>query len=89
MAAAPPAPTPDVADDVERRADVQAMLASLSDDHRQVLVLRELDGLSYDEIAAVLNVPRGTVESRIFRARQQIKEKFAGYLDGERSGARS
>jgi RNA polymerase sigma-70 factor (ECF subfamily) len=76
-----------VAEDVERRADVQAMLDSLSPDHRQVLVLRELDGLSYDEIADVLKVPRGTVESRIFRARQQIKEKFAGYLEGERGGA--
>jgi RNA polymerase sigma-70 factor, ECF subfamily len=88
-AAVPAAPGAGTAEDVERRVDVQAMLDSLSSDHRQVLVLRELEGLSYDEIAEALDVPRGTVESRIFRARQQLKEKFAGYMDGERSGAKA
>jgi RNA polymerase sigma-70 factor (ECF subfamily) len=57
------------------------MLQSLSDEHREVIVLREIDGLSYEEMARLLRVPRGTIESRLHRARQQLKEKFAGYLD--------
>jgi RNA polymerase sigma-70 factor (ECF subfamily) len=74
-----PAATP--ADAVQSRADVQSMLQSLSDEHREVIVLREIDGLSYEEMARLLGVPRGTIESRLHRARQQLKEKFAGYLD--------
>lgn len=69
------------ADAVQSRADVQSMLQALSDEHREVIVLREIDGLSYEEMAKLLGVPRGTVESRLHRARQQLKEKFAGYLD--------
>lgn len=63
----------------ERRLDVHAMLDTLSDDHRAVLVLRELQGMSYDEIAATLQVPRGTVESRLFRARNLLRERFEEY----------
>ena len=72
-------PTP--AATVESRADVQAMLRALSEEHRQIIVLREIEGLSYEEMATLLGVPRGTIESRLHRARQQLKEKFAGYLD--------
>lgn len=64
----------------EQRADVMAMLDTLSKDYREVLVLRELQGLSYQEIAQALDVPQGTVESRLFRARLALKEKFNGYL---------
>ena len=63
----------------ERRLDVQAMLDSLSAEHRTVLVLRELQGMSYDEIAEALRIPRGTVESRIFRARNVLRERFQEY----------
>jgi RNA polymerase sigma-70 factor (ECF subfamily) len=59
---------------VETRLDVQAALAKLPDDQRAILMLREFDGLSYEEIATVLELPRGTVESRIFRARQALRE---------------
>ena len=65
---------------VESRLDLNAMLAVLSPDHREVIVLRELQQMSYDEIAAALRIPRGTVESRLHRARQELKRRFAGYL---------
>ena len=65
---------------VESRIDVSAMLDTLSSEHREIVVLRELQQLSYDEIAEVLRIPRGTVESRLFRARQELKKRFGGYL---------
>jgi RNA polymerase sigma-70 factor (ECF subfamily) len=68
---------------VDRQVDVHAMLKTLSEEHREVLVLRELQGLSYDEIADALAIPQGTVESRLHRARQQLKQRFAGYMTDE------
>jgi RNA polymerase sigma-70 factor (ECF subfamily) len=74
----PPAPG-DAPAAIRARIDLAAMLRELSDEHRDILVLRELQGLSYREIADMLAVPQGTVESRLFRAREQLKRKFAGY----------
>jgi RNA polymerase sigma-70 factor (ECF subfamily) len=68
----------------EQRLDVQAMLDTLSSEHRTVLVLRELQGMSYDEIADALSIPRGTVESRLFRARNMLRERFQEYQTGHR-----
>lgn len=67
----------------ERVEQVQAALADLGDEHRQILVLREIDGFAYEEIAEILDLPVGTVRSRIFRARGQLKEKLAGVVSGE------
>lgn len=53
----------------------------LSPQHRDVIILREMEGLSYDEMAEALGVPRGTVESRLFRARRHLQERLKGYLD--------
>ena len=64
---------------VAAKADVMEMLAALSSEHRDILTLRELEGLSYREISEALGVPQGTVESRLFRAREQLKQKFFGY----------
>lgn len=58
----------------ETRAQVRVAVASLKDKHRVVLLLREVDGMSYEEIATALGVPRGTVESRIHRARALVKK---------------
>lgn len=66
---------------LDGQMDVRQMLAGLSEEHREVMVLREIEGLSYEEIADVLDVPRGTVESRLHRARQHLKERFANYLE--------
>lgn len=65
---------------VESRVDVNQMLETLSPEHREVIVLRELQQMSYDEIAEALKIPRGTVESRLFRARQELKRRYEGYL---------
>ncbi|HUS46692.1 MAG TPA: sigma-70 family RNA polymerase sigma factor [Phycisphaerae bacterium] len=61
------------------RMDVAAVLAGLAEDYRTVIVLRELQHMSYNEIADVLCVPRGTVESRLFRARQKLRELLGDY----------
>jgi RNA polymerase sigma-70 factor (ECF subfamily) len=53
-------------------ARVQRALGRLSDEHRAVITLREIDGLSYDEIADVVGVSRGTVMSRLFYARKAL-----------------
>ena len=60
---------------------LDGLLQSVRSGQSEVLVLRELNGLSYQEISDVLNVPAGTVESRIFRARQELKELLKDYLE--------
>lgn len=58
----------------ELRRAVQEGLRTLSPEHRQVLLLRETEGLSYQEIARVLDLEEGTVKSRIARARMALKD---------------
>ena len=67
---------PDPGGGADRRLDVMQVLRHCSQPHRQILTLREIEGLSYDEIAAILEVPRGTVESRLYRARMEFRQKF-------------
>ena len=55
---------------------------ALADDQRQALLLREVDGLSYDEIADLMNCPPGTVRSRIFRAREAVAARLRPLLSG-------
>ncbi len=65
---------------VDAKLDLHAALGRLSPEHREVLVLRELEQMTYGEMAEVLGVPRGTIESRLFRARAELREKLKGYL---------
>jgi RNA polymerase sigma-70 factor (ECF subfamily) len=60
---------------------VNAAVEALSEDLRQAITLREIEGLSYEEIADVMNCPIGTVRSRIFRAREAIAERLRPLLD--------
>ncbi len=62
-------------------ADLEIALSRLSLDHREVVVLREIEGLSYDEIAESLRVPRGTVESRLHRARSELRKHLKSYVE--------
>lgn len=71
----------------EIAAAVNASIEALSEDLRQAITLREIEGLSYEEIAEVMNCPIGTVRSRIFRAREAIAQRLRPLLDtreGER-----
>jgi RNA polymerase sigma-70 factor (ECF subfamily) len=61
----------------ERSARVQAALQGLSFEHRAVLLLREVEEMSCDEIAAALGLPEGTVKSRLSRAREALRQALA------------
>jgi len=65
----------------EIRQVVQGAMEQLPEDLRTAIVLRELDGLSYEEIAEAMDCPVGTVRSRIFRAREAIDKRLKPSLD--------
>ncbi|MGH9435816.1 MAG: RNA polymerase sigma factor [Terriglobia bacterium] len=78
-AAGTEAPTPyDWVEQEERKEMVARALRSLSEPYRTVVVLREVEDLSYDEIADVLRVAEGTVKSRLKRGREMLRRKLAG-----------
>jgi RNA polymerase sigma-70 factor (ECF subfamily) len=60
---------------------VNVAMEALPEELRMAIMLREIEGLSYDEIAAAMGCPIGTVRSRIFRAREAIAEKLRPLLD--------
>jgi RNA polymerase sigma-70 factor (ECF subfamily) len=60
----------------ERAAQVHTALADLGEGQRKILVLREIEGCSYEVIADILELPVGTVRSRLFRARLQLRDKL-------------
>ena len=65
----------------EIAATVNKAIEALPDDLRQAILLREVEGLSYDEISEAMDCPIGTVRSRIFRAREAIAERLRPLLD--------
>ncbi|MDO8370524.1 MAG: RNA polymerase sigma factor RpoE [Polaromonas sp.] len=66
---------------------VNAAMEALPEELRQAITLREIEGLSYEEIAEVMNCPIGTVRSRIFRAREAISARIKPLLENQ-SGKR-
>ena len=66
----------------EIRTTVNAAIANLPEDLRTAIVLRELEGLSYEEIAVTMDCPVGTVRSRIFRAREAIDGRLREVFEG-------
>jgi RNA polymerase sigma-70 factor, ECF subfamily len=78
-------PAPDAG--MERQEDVDLVhnaLAELTTEYRTILVLREIDGCRYDEIAEILDLPVGTVRSRLFRARLALRDQMAPRLHVEK-----
>jgi RNA polymerase sigma-70 factor (ECF subfamily) len=66
----------------EIRETVNAAIADLPEDLRTAIMLRELEGMSYEEIAAAMECPVGTVRSRIFRAREAIDRRLRPIFEG-------
>ena len=67
--------------DKEIRARIDQALAELSDNHRAVLVMRELEGLSYEEMAQAMGCSKGTIMSRLFHARKNMQRRLVDLLD--------
>ena len=65
---------------VEERERITKALATLSEDHRAIIMLSDLEGLSYREIAEVLSIPMGTVMSRLHNARKRLREALGPML---------
>jgi len=62
-------------------AVAEVSLAALNAEYRQVIVLREIDGCRYDEIAEILELPVGTVRSRLFRARLELRDRLTAMAE--------
>ncbi len=60
----------------ELQQSVVTALYSLDEDHRAVVVLRDIEGFSYDEISHILDIPTGTVKSRLYRGRMMLRDKI-------------
>jgi len=65
---------------------IQRALGTLSEDLRMVVVLSDVEGYSYEEIAMFLHIPLGTVKSRLHRGRQILQQRLAPYLEAKRRG---
>jgi RNA polymerase sigma-70 factor (ECF subfamily) len=87
----PPAPRDpeDAAAGSEAQARVQEALLDLAPDLRVAVVLYDIEGQSYHEVARVLGIPEGTVKSRIHRARNALRERLRHYVNSSRGGVSS
>lgn len=67
----------------ELREKMLEALDTLSEKHRTILIMREVDGMSYEEMAEALNISKGTVMSRLFHARKYFQDAIEEYLEGD------
>lgn len=84
---ADPASERDPAESAELTHRVAAAVAALPLELREIIVLKHFQGLDYDEIAALLAIPRGSVASRLYRARAALREKLATLAESREVGA--
>jgi len=68
----------------EMREQIGEALAALSENHRAVLILREVEGLSYEEMAEVMGCSKGTIMSRLFHARKNMQRHLLEFMGGEK-----
>jgi RNA polymerase sigma-70 factor (ECF subfamily) len=68
----------------EIREQVSAALTELSDNHRAVLIMREFEGLSYQEMADVMKCSKGTIMSRLFHARRNMQKRLLQFMGGQK-----
>jgi RNA polymerase sigma-70 factor (ECF subfamily) len=71
------------AENRELQEKLSEALGTLTDNHRAILLLREVDGLSYEELSETLGIPKGTVMSRLFHARLKMQKMLREYLGSE------
>lgn len=64
------------------RSTVRASLQALPEVHRMAIILREIEGMSYEQIGEAMAIPVGTVRSRVFRAREQIDRQLREVFEG-------
>jgi len=69
----------------EKEEILKVAIASLDEDHRELIVLRDIEALTYDEIQAITGLAQGTVKSRLHRARHALREKVVRLAEGRRS----
>jgi RNA polymerase sigma factor (sigma-70 family) len=74
--------------DRDAELTLERLMSALPEDHREVLVLREIEEMGYREIAAITNVPIGTVMSRLARARAALKTRWLQQAEGETRAVR-
>jgi RNA polymerase sigma-70 factor (ECF subfamily) len=61
---------------------VRAAIEELEDEYKQVILMRDLQDMSYEEIAELLDIPPGTVRSRLHRGRERLKDKLKHLIEG-------
>ena len=69
-----------VMEQTEMSRQIQAAVAALPEKLRSVLILHDMEGMPYEEIAQVVGCPLGTVKSRLFNARLQLRQRLSSYL---------
>jgi RNA polymerase sigma-70 factor (ECF subfamily) len=68
----------------EMRVHIGEALVELSDNHRAVLIMRELEGMSYSEMAEAMQCSKGTIMSRLFHARKNMQKRLLEFMDGQK-----